>query len=189
MWRNLFPGDGSKPNKPAEVIVRCEDLQQRVFIYRCLVERGFRQHTIQIKHNPAGDAEKFVLSEYPLQVRALRGTSRVSKAFVSMIDADDRTVDERKRQHDDALEASGQARRADAEKIAILVPRRNIETWVHHLLGEAVNETAKYPRFRGEERKCAPAAQEFARRCPHDMRDADLPSLRAGCTELQRIMV
>ena len=177
------------PNKPAEIIVRCEDLQQHVFIYRCLVKRGFRQHTIQIKHNPGGDAKRFVLTQYPVQVKALRRTPHVCKAVISMIDADDHAVEQRMRSHDDALDASGQPRRADAEKIAILVPRRNIETWVHHLLGEAVNESTEYPRFRGEERKCAPAAEEFARRCPHDMRETDLPSLRAGCAELQRIMV
>jgi hypothetical protein len=177
------------PNKPAEIIVRCEDLQQRVFVYRCLVEKGFHRHAVQIKHNPAGDAKRFVLDQYPIQVRALRSTPHVCKAVISIIDADDCTVEERKRQHDNALEGNGLPRRGDAERIAVLVPRRNIETWVHHLLGDAVNENDKYPRFRGEERKCAPAAQEFARRCPHDMREADLPSLRAGCTELQRIMV
>ena len=177
------------PNRPAEIIVRCEDLQQRVFIYRCLVEKGFRGHAIQVRQNPAGDAKRFVLDQYPIQVKALRRAPHVCKALVSMLDADDRPVEERKREHDKALETSGEAQRTDTEKIAILVPRRNIETWIHHLLGKTVNENDTYPRFRGEERMCAPAAVEFARRCPHDMREADLPSLRAGCTELQRIMV
>ena len=177
------------PNRFAEIIVRCEDLQQRTFIYRCLVEKGLRPHTIQIKHNPRGDAKRFVLDQYPIEVKALRRTPHISKAVISMIDADDCTVEDTKRQHDDALKANGEPRRADAEKIAILVPRRNIETWIHHLLGETVNENDKYPRFRHEERRCAPAAEDFARRCPNDMRAADLPSLRAGCEELRRVMV
>ena len=177
------------PNKPAQIIVRCEDLQQRVFIYRCLLKSGIHHRAIQIKNNPGGDAKRFVLDQYPIQVKALRKTPHISKAVISMIDADDHTVEERKQEHDKALEKSGQKRRVDADKIAILVPCRTIETWVHHLLGEAVNEHDEYRRFRREERKCAPAAQEFARRCPHDMREADLPSLHDGCAELQRIMV
>ncbi|MBU0719636.1 MAG: hypothetical protein KJ749_15435 [Planctomycetes bacterium] len=177
------------PNKPAEIIVRCEDLQQHVFIYRCLVKNGIHPRTIQIRHNPGGDAKRFVLDQYPVQVKALRRTPHVSKAVISMMDADDCTVEERKREHDNALNESGQDHRVKADKIAILVPRRNIETWVHHLLGKMVNEHDAYPRFRYEERKCAPAAQEFARRCPNDMREADLPSLHDGCAELQRIMV
>ena len=176
------------PNKPAEIIVRCEDLQQHVFIYRCLVKNGIHPRTIQIRHNPGGDAKRFVLDQYPVQVKALRRAPHVSKAVISMMDADDCTVEERKREHNNALNESGQDHRVNAEKIAILVPRRNIETWVHHLLGEAVNERDVYSRFRHEERKCAPAAAEFSRRCPHDMREADLPSLHDGCAELQRIM-
>ncbi len=176
------------PDKPAQIIVRCEDLQQRVFIYRCLVNNGIHPRTIQIRHNPGGDAKRFVLVQYPIQVKALRRTPHISKAVISMIDADDRTVEERKREHDKALEESGQEWRVDSDKIAILVPRRNIETWVHHLLGMAVNEHDEYPRFRGEERKCAPAAEDFSRRCPHGMRETDLPSLHDGCAELQRAL-
>ncbi|MBN1341332.1 MAG: hypothetical protein JXQ73_01555 [Phycisphaerae bacterium] len=175
------------PSRPTEVIVRCEDLQQHVFIYRCLVAKGFRGHAIQIKHSPAGDATRYVLDQYPAQVKALRRVPHVCKAVISIVDADKATVQARKREHDDALTNSGLTPRANAERIAILIPRRNIETWVHHLDGKTVDENGKYPRFRGEERKCAPAAQEFARRCPNDMRDEDLPSLHDGCKELQRI--
>ncbi len=176
------------PNRPTRIIVRCEDVQQRVFIYRCLCKNGIHQRAIQIRNSPGGDAKQFVLDQYPTEVKALRRTPHVSQAVISMIDADDRTTEDRKREHDSALKKSGQEHRNNREKIAILVPRRNIETWIHHLLGEAVDEHGKYPRFRGKESKCAPAAEEFARRCPNDMRDTDLPSLHDGCAELQRIL-
>lgn len=176
------------PNRPAEIIVRCEDLQQHTFIYRCLVKRGVHRRTIQIKHCPKGkgDAKQFILHEYPKEVKALRSAPHVFKVLISMMDADDCTVEHRKRQHDETLDAAGLDRRASEEKIAVLVPRRNIETWIHHLLGEPVTEDQECRRFRGEERTCAPAAEEFARRCPHQMRQDDLPSLRDGCEELQR---
>lgn len=108
--------------------------------------------------------------------------------MISIIDADVDAVEERKRQHDGELTASALDRRGGAERIAVVVPKRNIETWVHHLLGKpGINEDDRYPKFSGEERECAPAAEEFARRCPNAMRPGDLPSLRDGCFELQRI--
>lgn len=175
-------------NRPAEIIVRCEDLQQRCFLYRFLVEKGIHPRAIQIKHCPGGDAKRFVFDEHPVQVKALRTVPHLSKAVISMIDADDCTVADRKKQCDEALAASGLQPRAASERIAVLTPRRNIETWVHHLLGEAVNEHDEYPKFRGEERKCAPAAKVFAGRCPNRMLDEDIPSLRDGCMELKRIL-
>ncbi len=105
------------PNRPAEIIVRCEDLQQRVFIYRCLVKNGIHPRTIQIRHNPGGDAKRFVLDRYPVEVKALRRTPHASKAVISMMDADDCTVEERKRQHNNALNKSGQDHRANVENV------------------------------------------------------------------------
>jgi len=103
--------------------------------------------------------------------------------------ADVSDVVSRKRRHDDALVAEGQARRNNGEKIAIVVPARNIESWIHHLLGTpGINETTAYSKFRGEERKCAPAAEAFAQRCPNNLQASDLASLRDGCAELQRIV-
>jgi hypothetical protein len=178
------------PSKRVQIIVRCEDRQQRSFIYRYLCAKGFDWHSIDIENSPSGKgaATQWVLKQYPTEVKALRRGPPIAKALISIIDADVRTVEERKRQHDDALVADGQDRRGNAEKIAVVVPKRNIETWLHHLLGTpGINQDNEYPRFRGEERRCAPAAEEFARRCPNDMGGMDLPSLRDGCAELQRI--
>jgi hypothetical protein len=180
------------PSKRVQIIVRCEDLQQQCFIYRYLLKKGFHGHDIQIKHSPSGKgaATQWVLKQYPIEVKALRSGPPVSKALISIIDADVDTIEQRKRQHDDALVADGQKQRDGAEKIAVVVPKRNIETWIHHLFEEPnTNETITYPRFRGEERKCAPAAERFAQRCPNQMQTNDLPSLLDGCAELQRIVL
>ena len=177
-------------NNRVQVIVRCEDLQQRCFIYRFLVEKGFDRRNINIKNSPSGKgaATQWVLKQYPVEVKALRSGPPASKRLISIIDADVETVDERKRQHDDALVSAGQERRSNGERIAVVVPKRNIETWIYHLLGSlCINETDVYLKFRGEERECAPAAEDFAQRCPNNMQAGDLPSLRDGCAELQRL--
>ena len=178
------------PSHRVTVIVRCEGLQDHCFIYRYLVQKGVPRHSIQIRHSPGGKgaATQWVLQQYAVEVKALRSGPPLAKGLISMVDADNLEVADRKQQHDDRLQASGQNRRADKERIAVVVPKRNIETWIHHLLGTlGVNEIVAYPKFGGEERTCAPAAEEFARRCLNQMRADDLPSLRDGCAELQRI--
>ena len=37
------------------------------------------------------------------------------------------------------------------ERIGIFIPRRNIETWIHYLQGESVNEIDEYAKFYGNE--------------------------------------
>jgi hypothetical protein len=172
------------------VVVRCEDLQQRVFLYRLLIEKGIGRREIRIEHAPAGrgDAKRWVRRHHVTEVRALRCKPHLTVALLTMLDADDRTVVDRKRELDEALTADGQDRRQPSERIAVLVPRRNIETWIHRLLGNLVNETDTYPRYRGRESRCHEAVREFVRRCPAAMVPDDPPSLRDGCEELTRLL-
>lgn len=172
------------------VVVRCEDLQQRAFLYRYLIEKGVGRREVQVEHCPAGkgDAKNWVRQQHVTEVRAVRGKPHLSIALITMLDADDRSVVDRKQELDRDLAESGQERRQPSERIAVLVPRRNIETWIHRLRGNAVNETDSYPRYRGEERRCCEAVHEFVRRCPAQMVDDDPPSLRDGCDELTRLL-
>ncbi|MBM4040008.1 MAG: hypothetical protein FJ290_16005 [Planctomycetes bacterium] len=170
------------------VIVRCEDLQQRVFLYRYLIEKGVGRREVQVQHSPKGDAKHWVRQQHVIEVRALRKKPHLSIALVTMLDADNRTVAERKEELDAALAASGQERRQLSERIAVLVPRRNIETWIHRLRGNTVNESDSYPRLRGKESRCCEAVREFAWRCPTRMVADDPPSLRDGCEELTRLL-
>jgi hypothetical protein len=170
------------------VIVRCEDIQQRVFLYRYLIEKGIGPREIQVRFSPGGDAKHWVRQQHVIEVRALRSKPHLSIALVTMLDADDRTVADRKQELDEALVAGGQQRRDPDDRIAVLVPRRNIETWIHRLEGNVVNESDCYPRYRREESRCHEAVLEFVRRCPAQMVAEDPPSLRDGCDELTRLL-
>ena len=183
------------PSNRVKIIVRCEDRQQRCFIYRFLVKKGISRHDINIENSPSGkgDASQWVLERYPIEVKALRSGPSASEGLISIIDADNCEVKDLKRQHEDALKQSGQKPRMNDEKIAIVVPKRNIETWIHHFLRTygshaPVNEHDNYPKLSRRESDCAPAAEEFARRCPNGLLADDLPSLRDGCAELQRVV-
>ncbi len=172
------------------VVVRCEDLQQRCFIYRYLTEKGLHYRTISIQHCPRGrgDAKQWVREQYVLEVRVLRAKTFLATGTIAMLDADVDSVEDRKKELDAALRNAGQEARRPDEPIAVVVPRRNIETWIHHLLGQAVNEEDSYPHLRGEESRCAPAVAEFVGRCPGAMTSSDPPSLRDGCQELTRFL-
>jgi hypothetical protein len=141
-------------------------------------------HWRQCPTGRGGDAKRFVKVNHAAEVRAIRAKPYLRAGVVTMIDADDASVQERKAELDTALAADGQDCRQPDERIAVAVPRREIETWIHSLLGSPADEESSYPRFRGDERQCAPAATEFARKCPSDMRKDDLPSLKDACKEL-----
>ncbi len=183
------------PSNRVKIIVRCEDRQRRSFIYRFLVAKGINRHDINIENSPGGKgaATQWVLERYPIEVQALRSGPPASEGLISIIDADNCEVEDRKRQHDDALKQAAQRSRMKNEKIAIVVPKRNTETWINHFLrahgnDAPVNEHDNYPKLSGRESACAPAAEEFARRCPNGLLADHLPSLRDGCAELQRVI-
>lgn len=106
------------PSNRVKIIVRCEDRQQRSFIYRFLVAKGINRHDINIENSPGGKgaATQWVLERYPIEVQALRSGPPASEGLISIIDADNY----RKRQHDDALKQAAQRSRMKNEKLPLL---------------------------------------------------------------------
>lgn len=172
----------------ARVVILCEDRQQEVFIRRFLTECGMRP--IRVRICPPGEmaGEQFVRQEYPNEVRAFRSKAAYQQlALVVMIDADTQTVTNRLNALDTVLRESGQAVREADERIALLVPRRNIETWIHYLTGEPVNESDVYDRFENKS-DCVPLVTRLAAKSTYRLRD-DIPSsLRHACREIQRVL-
>jgi hypothetical protein len=117
----------------------------------------------------------------------MRARLHAAPGLVGVIDADISPVSRRMQQLDQSLRDAALEPRSEQEPIALLIPKRNIETWIHHLLGEPVNEDDVYSKFSDEQRKCEPAVQEFTRRCPNNMANAPR-SLQAACTELTRFL-
>jgi len=88
-----------------------------------------------------------------------------------------------------SLTQRGMPVRQSDEAIAVFVPKRRIETWIHYLLrGGPVSEEEMYPRMRGRERDCYPAAERFSQLDGKpEMPEGCPPSLVRGVTELRRI--
>ncbi len=136
---------------PSQVIVLVEDSRQRQFVWRYLRRCGLEQHTMRFVPYPAGAAsgEQRVRERFAEEVEAYRGRrARAETTLIVAIDADNLLVQERLAQLDRSLdEVQADRIRPDAEQIARLVPKRNIETWILCLNDARVDEETDYKRI------------------------------------------
>jgi hypothetical protein len=172
------------------VAVLCEDADHERFARHYLRGRGVdisRHFRALPLAQSQGSGEQAVRIGYASAVQAHR--SKAHDASVSLIvitDADHLTIPQRRKTLDDALDTGGQLPRQPTERIAILIPKRNIETWVAHLNGGAVDETVDYKP------QTAPAFKSAAEALPQACSSTPAPvgrppSLTDACSELQRL--
>ena len=150
-----------------QIVILCEDRQQEVFARSFLKKRGFRGlFTANICPAGSQSGEQYVRTHYPEEVKAYRqNRNRVAIGLVVLIDADTGTLEARLNELASALDKDEQEKRGSNEAIAIFVPKRNIETWIHYLQGETVNEEDAYARFKNNEAVCKTAVEDLADRC------------------------
>lgn len=168
------------------MVILCEDSQQYTFIYRLLKSLGFPRRRIRVERAQEGQgaADQYVRTHYPDEVAVYRRKSaRMHFGLVTAIDADTETVQDRHRELNNALEEAEQAHRRNSEEICVLVPKREIETWVYALFGEHVDENTKYAKLENEG-DCQPAVDKLVEYLRHGIPDDLLPSLQQGCREL-----
>jgi hypothetical protein len=181
------------------VVVLCEDNAHSTlvaeFLRRCGI-RGNIRFWISSANWP-GAGEQGVRSRFPIEVEAyLRAKAKRATRMIAMIDADTGSVARRQQQLEEPLKAADDHRirelQLSKEMIAILIPRRNVETWVLALNGVSVNEIDDYKDSR-------PAPDWFTltptaadRLYDWTRRNATFPtdtidSLRLGIQELARV--
>jgi hypothetical protein len=142
-------------SKPTAVTLLCEDDTTSVLL-RSYLKRYGVSYGIRVNITQSGSGFDWVLRNYPVEVNTYR-ISKAKKAtwLIVAIDADEETVVARIRQLDARLERSEDRRlremRVQDEKIARLVPRRNIETWLLALTGSGATEEEDYKRLRGKD--------------------------------------
>jgi len=170
-----------------QIVLLCEDRQQEVFARYFLKQRGFTGN-FRTKICLKGAGEQFVRESYAAEVKAYRSKNYLSGMLVVLIDADKKTVEERLNQLDEALNANSQLVRQPKEAIAIFIPKRNIETWIHYLQGEIVDEVTEYAKFPNNESACKPLVANLVNQCYQGLNENAPSSLQAACGELQRIL-
>jgi hypothetical protein len=177
-------------SRKVTAIVLCEDKQSRTVLYRYLKhERSFDR--VRVLPLPAGQGcgSQYVRENYAREVRGQRDKS-VAEVLVVHIDADNRTVADRHRELADELKDAGMEPRGPDEPIALVVPRWEMETWLHHYLGRAeVVETEPYPKFKGWEAEAAEptVAALVALVDGRAAAPANIPSIGVAAAELRRL--
>ena len=172
--------------KRAQVIVLCEDKQQSVFVRRFLKRRT--NHRIRVVAAPAGEGsgEQFVRAQYPQELGALRAAT-VNAVLVVMVDGDTAGSARRMTQLNESCRLSRIAPRTDADRVVLLVPERNIETWLAYLNGAAVDETSSYPKL-PEPSHCQEHVRVLADMCGGgQLRQPAPQSLVAACGEYRNV--
>ena len=164
------------------------------FVRRWLLSEGISAR--QIRQKPvAADAtgdggEKYVRQQFPTEVQSYRAKANHQRiALIVVIDADLDTVARRQRQLDETL---GALPRQPAERIAVVVPRRNIETWLTVLLDPSTADVGEDTDFKHRFRErtteaCASAGPRFAEFLRRGPQPGDLPSLTAVRPEIARL--
>jgi len=176
----------------AKIVVLAEDLRQGNSVYHYLIRCGQHQRSIVLRLAPRGQGsgEQYVRERYPIEVAYYRHRSRLrSAALATVLDADTGSVEEHERELTSALAAAGEAEREDAEAISVLIPKRNIETWILCLSGEIVDETTNYrghPRIDEMIRPAAGGLYEWSR-AGANVPASCVSSLRKGLGEVRRI--
>jgi hypothetical protein len=171
-----------------------EDIRHQQFVWRYLRRCGLEQHAMRLVPYPAGEGsgEQWVREQFAIEVKAYRRRrAHAETALIVIIDADDLSVQERLAQLDQNIEEAQSVRiRLDAEQIARLVPKRNVETWILCLNDVAVDEEADYKRTRNDWETLIRSGSEtlYHWTRPNAQPPAScIASLGLGVTELKRL--
>jgi hypothetical protein len=127
---------------------------------------------------------------YPSELDFCRKNS--SKLIVCT-DADSFSLKQREQQLDNACQGEKISPRTLEDRVALFIPKRNIETWLKFLTGHSeVNETEDYSSYgshRADKKICQAAAEAFYQYCKGQKpRPAPLPYLESACQEARRVI-
>jgi len=146
-----------------KITLLCEDSQHEAFARRFLQGMGWETREIRVEKSPggAGSGEQWVRTRFPKELRAYRErTKKAASVLLVMMDADTFEVRSRITFLEQICREEQLDFRSEDESVAIIVPKRNIETWIHYLNGEKVNEVAAYPKMQ-KPRHCQSAVKKL----------------------------
>lgn len=183
--------------RQTQLVIVCEDRTQEVFLRRSLISMGYsagardKKVFFHIAPRGRGSGERFVLVRYAHELaefRKRRGRNPQFHRLVAVIDADVGTVHEHEAELAAVAVLAEQLPRQPREGVVHLIPKRNIETWIHRLLGQPADEDTDYKlRYskQPENAYCRPAAEALASLVKDVNRQPDIPSLVVAVQELR----
>jgi hypothetical protein len=176
----------------AEIVVLAEDLRQANLLRHYLIRCGHHRRNIVLRLAPRGkgSGEQYVRERYPIEVAYCRHRVHFRKAaLATVLDADTGSVEDHERELTNALAAADEAKRGDTELVAVLIPKKNIETWIMCLSEQTVDEVTNYKSHPHIDTMIKPAAATLHEwsRAGVEVPGSCVPSLRKGLREVRRI--
>ena len=172
----------------ASVTLLCEDSQTDAFVRRFLRRRNFRPREIRTLPLPHGSqsGEQWVRARYPGELRVVREEREAYLIVVT--DADSNSTEIRRAQLEAECDRQGVPRKNDGDRVLVIVPRRNIETWLAYLDGSNVNECDQYRKL-PRAGDCDVHARRLYAMCHETqrLREPAPPSLREACEEYRKL--
>ncbi len=169
----------------------CEDSAHEKFIQAFLRKKGrFARRAFPDSyrsHEKGGEKPNngFVLNNTAKEVKVAR-KAPPKRALIIVIDGDTRGAASRQGNIAQVLKEAELEALNGSERITIVIPCRNIETWIYHFNGEMVDETEEHPKKKFGVDDAAQLFAEFVEsgdsaEVPH------LPALNAARIELRRL--
>ena len=117
--------------RDARVVVLCEDQRHYHFVRGFLKEKGVPRGKITPRTAPPGigSGEQFVREQFPRELKAQR--SRYGNVLLIVCIDQDQPGQERAKALADACSGQAVPIPTDGDRLLILVPARNIETWLY----------------------------------------------------------
>lgn len=181
-------GGGNVSDRISQYILLCEDKAHSRLLHAYFRKCGILDRQIVdlvASRMIQGGNVKWVLDRFERELHACRQRNHhVAKTLlIVVIDADDHTVEDRRRE----LYQRSELRNNDP--VVVLIPKRHIETWIRAALNGAVNELDDYKRpavTKDEFRNAAGQIHGWARNQP-EPGPMCIPSLRVALPDWRRI--
>ncbi len=144
--------------------VLCEDKQTQSFMRSFLKEAGVPKKRIICLPLPrVGSGKNYVLNSYPRELHLLRRKKFNRRVLVICMDCDVDNVKESVQLLIQSCEKADVKPREDSETVFLVLPKRNIETWIVAIEKglERVDELTDYGHFRGLEGQKGKNGEEF----------------------------
>ncbi len=175
--------------RQVKLVILCEDKQHAAFIRRFFGSAGWNLNEIRVEKNSMGQGsgEQWVRTRFPKELQEIR-RRHVRSALITMIDADNQSIEDRFSGLDSECAKAGISSRNQDDPVAVFIPRRNIETWIEYLSENEVDEWETYPKLT-RERECADQVRKLKEMCDTgNLRPPAPQSLEIACEEYQALI-
>lgn len=187
-------------NRVCKIVIVCEGWRDSAFARGFLTAAGIDSRAIDPRVNPGGSGHDWVKTQFVGEVANLARFSE-GRGVLGLLDEDGQGVAAREREVAERLEMRGLLPMAAQEGRCLLLPARNIETWLYWLacrrggVVAAVDEITDYKRqgppagiSQLSDADCRPAGQHL-----HKLNHKDLPAdcppmLKTGLGQLREFL-